>query len=125
MRAYTDETYYINDYLKGRKPVITAGFLFYARSASQVIDWYTFNRLKGVSDVPEEVQMCCCELSESEYHREKQQKESGGKTSEKIGTYCPGICYGNQQGTAQHYYEMASSYRSVLSGGVICISMRM
>lgn len=28
MRAYTDETYYINDYLKGRKPVITAGFLF-------------------------------------------------------------------------------------------------
>ena len=29
MRAYTDETYYINDYLKGRKPVITAGFLFY------------------------------------------------------------------------------------------------
>ena len=38
MRAYTDETYYINDYLKGRKPVITAGFLFYARSASQVID---------------------------------------------------------------------------------------
>ena len=65
MRAYTDETYYINDYLKGRKPVITAGFLFYARSASQVIDRYTFNRLKGVSDVPEEVQMCCCELSES------------------------------------------------------------
>ena len=51
MRAYTDETYYINDYLKGRKPV--------------------------------------------------------------------------QQGTAQHYYEMASSYRSVLSGGVICIPMRM
>lgn len=28
MRAYTDETYYINDYLKGRKPVITSGFLF-------------------------------------------------------------------------------------------------
>ena len=36
-----------------------------------------------------------------------------------------GICYGNQQGTAQHCYEMAGSYRSVLSGGVICISMRM
>ena len=88
MRAYTDETYYINDYLKGRKPVITAGFLFYARSASQVIDRYTFNHLKGVSDVPEEVQMCCCELSESEYHREK------------IGTYSVGFASAQESATA-------------------------
>lgn len=28
MQAYTDEMYYINDYLKGRKPVITTGFHF-------------------------------------------------------------------------------------------------
>ncbi|WP_243003481.1 hypothetical protein, partial [Enterocloster citroniae] len=82
-----DEMYYINDYLKGRKPVITTGFPFYARSASQIIDRYTFNRLKDVTEVPEEVQMCCCELAESEYRMEKQQKESGGKASEKIGTY--------------------------------------
>ncbi|KMW14231.1 hypothetical protein HMPREF9470_04879 [[Clostridium] citroniae WAL-19142] len=87
MQAYTDEMYYINDYLKGRKPVITTGFPFYARSASQIIDRYTFNRLKDVTEVPEEVQMCCCELAESEYRMEKQQKESGGKASEKIGTY--------------------------------------
>ena len=86
MQAYTDEMYYINDYLKGRKPVITTGFPFYARSASQIIDRYTFNRLKDVTEVPEEVQMCCCELAESEYRMEKQQKESGGKASEKIGT---------------------------------------
>ena len=87
MQAYTDEMYYINDYLKGRKPVITTGFLFYARSASQVIDRYTFNRLKNAAEIPEAVQMCCCELAESEYRMEKQQKESGGKTSEKNGTY--------------------------------------
>lgn len=79
MQAYTDEMYYINDYLKGRKPVITTGFPFYARSASQVIDRYTFNRLKDVVEIPDEVQMCCCELAETEFNREKQQKESGGR----------------------------------------------
>ena len=87
MQAYTDEMYYINDYLKGRKPVITSGFLFYAQSASQVIDRYTFSCLKDIVEIPEAVQMCCCELAESEYRMEKQQKESGGKTSEKNGTY--------------------------------------
>ena len=95
MQAYTDEMYYINDYLKDRKPIITSGFFFYARSASQVIDRYTFNRLKNVVEIPEAVQMCCCELSEAEYRREKQQKESGGKTSEKIGTYS--VSFGSAQ----------------------------
>lgn len=99
MQAYTDEMYYINDYLKGRKPVITTGFYFYARSASQVIDRYTFSRLKAVPEVPEEVQMCCCELAESEYRREKQQKESGGKTSENIGTYS--VSFTSAQESAQ------------------------
>lgn len=98
MNAYTDEMYYINDYLKGRKPVITSGFLFYSRFASQVIDRYTFNRLKDITAIPEEVQMCCCELAESEYRREKQQKESGGKTSEKIGTYS--VSFSSEQESA-------------------------
>lgn len=87
MRSYADESYYNGVYLGGRKPVITAGFPFYAGQASRVIDQYTFGRLEGVEAVPEEAQMCCCELAESEYRREKQQKDSGGKTSEKIGTY--------------------------------------
>ena len=95
MQAYTDEMYYINDYLKGRKPVITTGFHFYARSASQLIDRYTFNRLKDVVEIPDEVQMCCCELAETDFNREKQQKESGGKTSEKIGTYS--VSFGSAQ----------------------------
>lgn len=87
MQTYADEMYYINDYLNGRKPVITSGFLFYAQSASQVIDRYTFSRLKNAAEIPEAVQMCCCELAEAEYRREKRQKDSGGKTSEKVGTY--------------------------------------
>lgn len=43
--------------------------------------------------------MCCCELAESEYRMEKQQKESGGKTSEKIGTYS--VSFGSVQESAQ------------------------
>ena len=74
--VYADETFYTEKYLLGRKPVISTGFPFYARQASQLIDQYTFNRLKDASEASEEVQMCCCEL-----------KESGGKTAEKIGTY--------------------------------------
>lgn len=100
MQAYADEMYYINDYLKDRKPIITSGFFFYARSASQVIDRYTFSRLKNAAEIPETVQMCCCELAESEYRREKQQKEAGGKTSEKIGTYSVGFASAQESATA-------------------------
>lgn len=92
---YADETFYCSEYLLGRKPVISSDFLFYARQASQVIDAYTFDRLKDVEDVPEEVKMCCCELAEAGYRREKQQREAGGKTSEKIGTYS--VSFGSAQ----------------------------
>lgn len=114
MRAYADEMYYINDYLKGRKPVITSGFPFYARSASQVIDRYTFNRLKDAAEIPEAVQMCCCELAESEYRREKQQKEAGGKTSEKIGTYSVGFSSTQelQQATSREQYQIVMKWLS-------------
>lgn len=84
---YADEGFYFEQYLLGRKPVITAGFSFYARQASQMIDQYTFGRLKDMEEVPESVQMCCCELAEAQYHTEQQKQDSGGKTSEKIGSY--------------------------------------
>lgn len=85
--GYADDDFYKNEYLLERKPVITAGFPFYARKASQVIDQYTFGRLEGPAKIPEAARMCCCELAEAEYQREKQQRESGGKTSERLGTY--------------------------------------
>lgn len=86
---YTDENFYLNEYLLEREPVISSGFLFYARQASQTIDHYTFGRLKNVAavDIPEEVKMCCCELAEAEFRNEKKLQETNGKTSEKIGTY--------------------------------------
>ena len=74
--SYADEGFYTDRYLLGRKPVISAGFDFYSRQASQVIDSYTFGRLKQTAKIPEAV-----------FSREKQKRDSGGKTSEKIGTY--------------------------------------
>lgn len=96
---YADESFYKEKYLLGRKPVISVGFPFYARQASQVIDQYTFGRLTEPVEVPEAVRMCCCELAEAEYNREKQKKESGGKTSERIGTYS--VSFGTAQESAQ------------------------
>lgn len=87
MVIYADEEFYIESYLLGKKPVISAGFPFYARQASQVIEQYTFGRLKDMEVIPVEARMCCCELAEAEYQRDKQQREAGGKASEKIGTY--------------------------------------
>lgn len=95
---YVNESFYVENYLLGRKPVISAGFPFYARQASQVIDQYTFGRLEGVTDPPESVKLCCCELAEAEYRREKLQKESSGKTSEKVGTYS--VSFGSDQEAA-------------------------
>lgn len=107
--TYADEAFYVENYLLGRKPVITAGFSFYARQASQLIDQYTFGRLVGVGEVPEEVKMCCCELSEAGFRREKQQKAASGKTSEKIGTYSATF------GTAQENAKAAASeQRSII-----------
>lgn len=107
--TYADEQFYIEKYLLGRKPAIRAGFSFYARQASQVIDQYTFNRLKDLPEVLEPVRMCCCELAESEYRREKQQKDSGGKTSEKNGTYS--VSFTSAQESAK---AVASEQRNII-----------
>ena len=96
---YADEPYYKESYLAGRKPAISSGFAFYARQASQSIDQYTSGRLKGMQHIPEAARMCCCELAEAEFRREKQRNEAGGKTSEKVGTYS--VSFGSSQEAVQ------------------------
>lgn len=97
---YANESFYTEQYLSDRKPVVSTGFLFYARKASQMMDQYTFNRLADVPEdkIPEAVKMCCCELAESLYQYEQQKNASGGKTSEKIGTYS--VTFGTEKETA-------------------------
>ena len=87
LMSYADEGFYTDRYLLGRKrpsaPVLTFMPVRPARSLSH----YTFGRLENAAKIPEAARLCCCELAETEYAREKQRKDAGGKTSEKIGTY--------------------------------------
>jgi hypothetical protein len=87
MKVYVDEAFYKDKYLLGRKPVISTGFSFYARSASKIMNSLTFGRIDKLSELTEDIQMCCCEIAERCYTNEKELKAAGGKTSEKIGTY--------------------------------------
>ena len=87
MKVYADEAFYKDTYLLGRKPVISTGFNFYARSASRIINCLTFGRIDKLSELTEDIQMCCCEIAERCYTNEKERKAAGGKTSEKNGTY--------------------------------------
>jgi hypothetical protein len=87
MKVYADDGFYKDTYLLGRKPVISTGFSFYARSASKIMNSLTFGRIDKLSELTEDIQMCCCEIAERCYTNEKEHKAAGGKTSEKIGTY--------------------------------------
>lgn len=64
MTVYADYDFYNNEYLQGRDPAVAQKeFAFYARSASKLIDIYTFGNIDS-ADVPDEVRLCCCELAE-------------------------------------------------------------
>ncbi len=87
MEMYADNDFYTREYLQGRNPTISAGFNYYARNASKIIDLYTFGRLEGVRDIPKDVKFCCCELAELIVENETQSRDTGNKTSERIGSY--------------------------------------
>lgn len=87
MKIYADAAFYGDKYLLGRKPVISTGFNYYARSASRIMNGLTFGRIDKLSELTDDIRMCCCEIAERCYTNEKERKEAGGKVSEKNGTY--------------------------------------
>ena len=87
MKIYADAAFYEDDYLLGRKPVIKAGFDYYARSASQIMNSLTFGRIDKLEELTDDIRMCCCEMAEHCYTNEKERRAAEGKTSEKNGTY--------------------------------------
>ena len=91
MGIYADNDFYTVEYLQGRNPTISAGFNYYARSASKLIDLYTFGRLEEMEDISKDVKFCCCELAELIFENEIQLKDTGNKTSERIGSYSVGF----------------------------------
>lgn len=82
MTNYVDYAYYTGTY-KGAV-VDAASFDLHARKATQEIKNYTLNRVKD-DNIPEEVKMCCCELTELLYKSD--QEETKGIASEKVGEY--------------------------------------
>ena len=97
MTVYADQTFYLEQYLQGRPAKISAAdFPYFAMQASAQI-----NRFLGctVPDdaLPEEVQLCCCEVAELLYT---------GETSE--ASRKAGIASESVQGWSQSYESSES-----------------
>ena len=87
MKIYADAAFYEDKYLLERKPVISAGFDYYARSASRIMNSLTFGRIDKLAELTDDIRMCCCEMAEHCFTNEKERKAAEGKTSERNGTY--------------------------------------
>lgn len=82
MTNYADFAYYTGTY-KGAV-IDTASFDYYVRGATMLIGIHTFNRVTD-DNIPEEVKMCCCELTEALFKADKE--DTKGIASEKVGEY--------------------------------------
>ena len=70
MISYTTKEFYSGTYLQGRTAVISAAdFPLYAQKATQRIKQYTGNNVDETATLPDELQMCCCELAEYLFHK--------------------------------------------------------
>lgn len=85
--SYTDATYYNDTY----KPVMGAAMLpagainKYLYKASQLIRNYTFRNIDETQTIPDNVQMCTCEVAEKLYEADTYGYDHAGKKSESIG----------------------------------------
>lgn len=68
--------------------VDSTGFRKLLLEAQSLMDVYTFNRLKKMTEYSEEIQNCCCELVEiiSDYQKRKNENPTN-VSSEKIKNY--------------------------------------
>lgn len=78
MKQYTNIEFYSESYLNGRDLKIPAKeFDYWAMLASAMIRRSTFGNIDGLDGIPDEVQMCCCEVSEKLYAAESVKGENG------------------------------------------------
>lgn len=83
MTVYADIDYYTGTYREDAAPLIPYELYgIYARKASADIDQYTFGNIGD--NIPEAVQLCCCELAEALYNIDSS-AAPGGVSSEKVG----------------------------------------
>ena len=65
--GFVDYDYYINDF--GGSAIPESDFAECERDAERDINYYTFGRLKALSEATEAVQMCICDVAEALYQR--------------------------------------------------------
>lgn len=77
-KTYTDYTFYKESYLLGREPKLQEKeFPYWCMLASGMIRSSTFGNIDFMDVIPEEVQMCCCEVAEKLYSMEAVKGENG------------------------------------------------
>lgn len=117
MTAYADFTFYRDDFLGEKIP--EDKFSHYALRASERIDELTFNRLKNVADIPEEVKSACCAAAEVLYISDcASEKSEKGISSEKVGEYS--VNYASASGQASDRNVSAAVRRYLLHTGLMC-----
>lgn len=84
MIIYADEKFYNNAYLCGKTAVLTSDSQYFFREASRIIDRYTSGKIDA-ENVPESVKMCCCELAENLFTKDKNLAKNNGISSESVG----------------------------------------
>lgn len=78
MKSYADKEFYKNNYLMGRSEVIPDSELTYwFMQATSEIRSCTFEQIDTLATIPENVQMCCCEVAEKLYFYDNAKSENG------------------------------------------------
>lgn len=76
MRVYADLEFYYETY-GGVKLSNEAELKRWIMRATSEIRHYTFGRIDQMENIPEEAQMCCCEVAERLYVADKAKSENG------------------------------------------------
>lgn len=80
--VYTDINFYLNEYMAGGDMKIPDEEIArYLRKASVLLDQYTFGRIAELPEIPEEIEICVCELAELQYKSDMLQQNGGIVTS--------------------------------------------
>ena len=123
--TYTDEEFYTKKYLCGRSAVLDAAdFLFYARQASMKIKQATFGNIDENKVIPEEVQMCCCEVAELLCKTDQRNNDHEGKVSEKTGDYSVSFVDAEKEKSMLNRSVCAAIERNLCSTGLLFSGIR-
>lgn len=77
-RQYAEFDFYKEQYAKGSSSAISdADFPYWSMQATSVIREKTFGNIDMLNEIPEAVQMCCCNVAEKLYQVDSAKDEKG------------------------------------------------